>query len=79
MDLRLVYNKAEGRVDHLALFNVGENNIKQVRSIRGHSWVKMNDGSYYNKYPINSLYSLVATFPGISMSPGMKRFWDRIK
>ncbi len=74
MILKLVYNREAKKLDHLALFDVSREDVRKVKSIKGHQWVASKG---YNAYPIRSLWAVMATFPGIAMSPGVRRLWDK--
>lgn len=76
MELKLVVNRELKKPDHLAIFDVDIDDLHRVKALPGHQWVSRNGSRGYNKLPFKSLYAIVATFPGIQMSPGMRRLWD---
>lgn len=78
MELKLAADRIERKIDHLALFDVPIDKLKKAKAIKGHKWVQRQDGSGYNYYPVNSLWAIMATFPGVNMTPGMKKYWDKM-
>ncbi len=75
MRLRVVFDKDQGKIDHLAIF--GLNGHSGARSIEGHQR-RRHGTEFYDAYPVDSFWAIVSTIPELEMSPGARKLWDRI-
>ncbi len=57
------------------MYGVNGDDIKKALQISGHKWILQGG---YNAYPLRSIWALVATFPGMGMSPGVIKLWHRL-